>query len=175
MSNEPVAWVKTENFVDDDGLWSGRIVFNQHGDGMPLYTRPVDDTALLRQALSTLDGWANYGKWVWPESALEQAKRNTEETITALRTALAEPEQEPMALETVYETIINWDESGGKRSRRELAQRIVALYTHPADDTALLRQALEAIEGDLSLFNIPATARMLEAITALRDRLGEKT
>ncbi len=54
MSNEPVAWVKTENFVDDDGLWSGRIVFNQHGDGTPLYTNPVDDTALLRQALKAL-------------------------------------------------------------------------------------------------------------------------
>jgi hypothetical protein len=53
------------------------------------------------------------------------------EAITALRTALAEPEQEPVALETVYETIIHWDEGGGKRSRRELARRIVALYTHP--------------------------------------------
>ena len=36
-----------------------------------------------------------------------------------------------MALETVYETIIQWDEGGGKRSRRELARRIVALYTTP--------------------------------------------
>jgi len=56
--------------------------------GMALYTHPVDDTALLRQALSTLEGWANYGKWVWPESALEQAKRNTEEAIAALRERL---------------------------------------------------------------------------------------
>jgi len=39
--------------------------------------------------------------------------------------------QEPVALETVYETIIHWDEGGGKRSRRELARRIEALYTHP--------------------------------------------
>jgi hypothetical protein len=39
--------------------------------------------------------------------------------------------QEPVALETVYETIIHWDEGGGKRSRRELARRIVALYTTP--------------------------------------------
>jgi len=31
--------------------------------------------------------------------------------------------------EAIYETIINWDE-GGKRSRRELARRIEALYTH---------------------------------------------
>ena len=35
---------------------------------------------------------------------------------------------EPVALEMVYETIIHWDEGGGKRSRRELARRIVALY-----------------------------------------------
>ena len=41
------------------------------------------------------------------------------------------PEQEFVALEAVYETIIQWDEGGGKRSRRELARRIVLLYTHP--------------------------------------------
>jgi len=35
--------------------------------------------------------------------------------------------KEAMKLETVYETIIQWDEGGGKRSRRELARRIVAL------------------------------------------------
>jgi hypothetical protein len=43
----------------------------------------------------------------------------------------AAPVQEPVALETVYETIIHWDEGGGKRSRRELARQIVALYTTP--------------------------------------------
>lgn len=36
-----------------------------------------------------------------------------------------------LALEAVYETIIQWDEGGGKRSRRELARRIVGLYTSP--------------------------------------------
>jgi hypothetical protein len=44
-------------------------------------------------------------------------------------------EQEPVALEAVYETIIQWDEGGGKRSRRELARRIVALYTTPPQRT----------------------------------------
>ena len=44
-------------------------------------------------------------------------------------------EQEPVALEAVYETIIQWDEGGGKRSRRELARRIVALYTTPPQCT----------------------------------------
>ena len=55
------------------------------------------DRELMQQALHTLEGWANYGKWVWPESALEQAKRNTTESIAALRERLAQPEQEPVA------------------------------------------------------------------------------
>jgi len=50
----------------------------------------------MQLALHTLEGWANYGKWVWPESALEQAKRNTTESIAALRQAL-ETEQDPVA------------------------------------------------------------------------------
>lgn len=53
-----------------------------------------------------------------------------QEEIDELRQAL-ETEQEPVALETVYDTIIHWDETDGKRSRRELARRIVALYTTP--------------------------------------------
>ena len=44
-------------------------------------------------------------------------------------------EHEPVALEAVYETIIHWDEGGGKRSRRELARRIVSLYTTPPQRT----------------------------------------
>jgi hypothetical protein len=48
------------------------------------------DTALLRQALDTLNGWSNHGNWLWPETALEQAKRNTVDTIAALRERLGE-------------------------------------------------------------------------------------
>jgi hypothetical protein len=52
----------------------------------------------MKQALEALEGWANHGNWVWPESALEQAKRNTVEAITALRTAIERAEkQEPVA------------------------------------------------------------------------------
>ena len=47
----------------------------------------------MKQALHTLEGWANHGEWVWPESALEQAKRNTTESIAALRERLAQPDQ----------------------------------------------------------------------------------
>lgn len=48
---------------------------------------------------------------------------------TPLYTTPKPEQQEPVALETVYETIVQWDEGGGKRSRRELARRITALYT----------------------------------------------
>lgn len=59
----------------------------------------MTDRELMQQALSTLEGWAGHGKWVWPESALEQAKRNTAEAIAALRERLAQPEQEPVAFD----------------------------------------------------------------------------
>lgn len=49
-------------------------------------------------ALEALDGWNNYNKWVWPESALEQAKKNTAEAIQALRQALDKPEIDPKVL-----------------------------------------------------------------------------
>lgn len=60
----------------------------------------------MKLALWTLEGWANHDNWVWPESALEQSKRNTIEAITALRHAL-ETEQESVRLQcttcgTVY-------------------------------------------------------------------------
>lgn len=41
-------------------------------------------------------------------------------------------QQEPVDLERIYETIIQWDENGGKRSSRELAYLIHALYTAPS-------------------------------------------
>ena len=50
-----------------------------------------------QQALAALAGWSNHGKWVWPESGLEQAKRNTTEAITALEAALAAQQPEPVA------------------------------------------------------------------------------
>ena len=52
----------------------------------------------LRQAasfaLTTLQGWSNHDHWLWPQSALAQAKQNTTEAISLLEVALAEPEPE---------------------------------------------------------------------------------
>ena len=38
---EPVAWMKVENFIDAEGLWDERVMFNHDGDGKPLYTAPT--------------------------------------------------------------------------------------------------------------------------------------
>tara|TARA_R110000823_G_scaffold235561_1_gene361512 strand:+ start:3220 stop:3615 length:396 start_codon:yes stop_codon:yes gene_type:complete len=51
-----------------------------------------------QQALEALEGWEHCDEWVWPVSALEQAKRNTRESLAALRTAL---EQQPEPVATV--------------------------------------------------------------------------
>ena len=55
--------------------------------------------SVVEQALSTLEGWSNYDKWVWHESALSTAKQNTAEIVPTLRAALEQPqvEQEPVA------------------------------------------------------------------------------
>jgi uncharacterized ferredoxin-like protein len=58
----------------------------------------MTDRKLMKQALHTLEGWANVDDWVWPETAKEQAKRNTVDAIAALRERLAQPEQEPVSL-----------------------------------------------------------------------------
>ncbi len=47
------------------------------------------------------------------------------------------------------------------------------LYTHPPDDTALLRQALDALEFESSGYC--GGEQTEKALTALRERLGEKT
>ena len=156
-------------------------------------SKALEDAA--RQALGALEGWDNYGKWVWPESALEQARRNTTESLAALRAALAEPVeyavepngkrssllthmmnyrskeeraaleepvQEPVALESVYETIIQWDEGGGKRSRRELARRIVDLYTSPPQRKPLTDEEMKRVCAETWSFDPYEIARAIE-------------
>ena len=51
-----------------------------------------------QQALEALEGWEHCDKWVWPVSALEQSKRNTTESLAALRTALEQQQAEPVSM-----------------------------------------------------------------------------
>lgn len=83
----------------------------------------------------------------WPavENILNEYGLQAIDFVDDFKKALAQPEQEPVALETVYETIIQWDEGGGKRSRRELARRIVALYTTLPQRKPLTEKRIEEL------------------------------
>ena len=48
-----------------------------------------------QQALEALEGWEHCDAWVWPVSALEQSKRNTTESLAALRAALEQQAEPP--------------------------------------------------------------------------------
>ena len=85
--------------------------------------------------------------------------------------ALAQ-EQEPVAWESVYETIIHWDECGGKRSRRELARRIVSLYTAPPQRKPLTdEEILSASRGHYNPYQRPeiSFARAIEAAHGIKE------
>jgi len=84
----------------------------------------------MQMALHTLEGWANYGKWVWPESALEQAKRNTTESIAALRQAL-ETEQEPVAFINVEKQKLEWAKLTSWHTPTIVNLPKIPLYTTP--------------------------------------------
>ena len=73
----------------------------------------------MKLALHTLEGWANHGDWVWPESALEQAKRNTTESITALRAAIEQAQPDELMI---------W------KSRAMSAERIIEKFMQPEQE-----------------------------------------
>ncbi len=48
----------------------------------------------MKQALQALEGWANYGKWIYPDvSALGQAMKDASEAIPVLRAAIEQAEE----------------------------------------------------------------------------------
>ena len=40
QQQEPVAWMKIDNYLDDENLWCEQVTFNQNEDGKPLYASP---------------------------------------------------------------------------------------------------------------------------------------
>lgn len=94
-----------------------------------------------KQALDTLEGWSNYGEWVWHESALQQSKRNTKESIEALRQAIEQADIEkadalPPTADAIYwmEMVVsNLVRNGVNKHRaKELAHHFYT-YTTPRE------------------------------------------
>ena len=83
-----------------------------------------------KQAARTTDR----GPVAWlPPDPPPECKSEAEKTAFAFGWFKALEAQRAAKEEAIYETIIQWDEGGGKRSRRELARRIVALYANTGD------------------------------------------
>jgi hypothetical protein len=112
-----------------------------------------------QQALEALEDEPN-AMVEWKPNHWEY-KRNL--AITALRTALAEPEQEPVAWMNVWGDLLRHHPA--EYGRNDEHEGWKPLY--PVDDTALLRQCLDALESDHPDIQ-------LRTSIALRERLGEK-
>ncbi len=94
-----------------------------------------------------------------PGEAISMTKETWAKIHEAMQ-VLAQPEQKPVALEDVYLTIIQWDVGGGKRSRRELARRIVDLYTTPPSNSMNSIKSSNTLDAQRK----PLTDEEIEAI-----------
>ncbi len=64
MSNEPVAWMHVQgNFEEPSHRQLHEFEIMRGWKQYPLYTHPIDDTALLRQALEALEWHIERGAW----------------------------------------------------------------------------------------------------------------
>ena len=84
----------------------------------------MTDREVMQQALEALEGWENCDKWVWPETALEQSKRNTTESLAALRTALEQQAEPSQWRDMVVVSLVR--EGIDKHKARELADHFAA-------------------------------------------------
>ena len=126
---------------------------------------------VMKLALSTLEGWANYDDWVWPESALEQAKRNTIEAITALRQAL-EPEQEPVLwLKTWSDGSVSVLKT---KSHAFADHELEPLYTAPPKQWVGLTEEEREFLLHQALRFYDTNAQLLSFIKTVEEKLREK-
>jgi hypothetical protein len=107
----------------------------------------------VEQARQALEGWANYGQWVWPEIALEQAKRNTTEALALLnraRALLAQSVAEEPTDEELLRLAREWNsgfESIELHFAADYARAVLARWGHPTPQPANALPTPEATNG----------------------------
>ena len=130
----PSEWAGIKAILDEYGLQAIDFVADFKAALEQPAQEPVREA--LKLALITLEGWDNHDKWVWPETALEQAKRNTKEAITAIKEAFAQPAQEPDAYQSGYH-------DGKKAARARCIELVLAGSSMP-----IQTRTLEALQRD---------------------------
>jgi len=134
----------------------------------------MTDRELIQQALEALERCvATCFDQYAHEQVMSRPEHFVNQNITALRERLAQPEQEPV-LETVYKTIIRWDEGGGKRSRRELARRIVALYTAPPQRKPLTVEEIKKLIHPIVMADLSDEMTDFEIVRVIEAAHGIK-
>jgi len=133
-------------------------------------TDPVVDEAIkaLRERLAqNAARTTDRGPVAWlPPDPPPECKSEAEKTAFAFGWFKALETQRLAREEAIYETIIQWDEGGGKRSRRELARRIVALYTATQPEQEPVAWANEIID-DLHALHDSEMIREIDSGDAL--------
>lgn len=148
--------------------------------------------SVVEQALSTLEGWSNYDKWVWHESALSTAKQNTAEIVPTLRAALEQPqvEQEPVAYyvmngSALFQLFRSKSQADALaydlQKRHDLSGslahfHVVPLYTHPQPKREpLTDEEIKIIDDGVHFHEAPDwSLRFARAIEAAHGVKGRK-
>ena len=104
----------------------------------------------LKLALDTLRGWIGIDEWIWPVTAKETCKKNSLEAITAIREALDETEQEPVAWMCADEDMTRKGYS--RFSRNCEGEWNIPVYTTPPTRKPLTDEDISAIMQSMATY-----------------------
>lgn len=116
----------------------------------------MTDRELMQQALEAL---------VWEAEGWEDVPPITRDAITALRAALAEPEQEPVAWISESENLLSWD---------KFYDHMTPLYTVPRQWQGLTDEEIIDVLHPLVMADLSDEATDYEIARAIEAKLKKK-